>query len=228
VRSRSPHEPPCHLDTVSGTVRLQILSPILSVEVLEELISILDSLAADRGGPLVMASAHSTVFLAGADLREISALDSNGCVAYAERGRTLVRLIEGFPSATVAAVNGSCSGGGFDIALAFDLIVAGPGASFSHPGVRRGLVTGWTGTVAIPPAIGTVASRAAFLEGKDISSAEAANMGFVRRTDADPVPEATEAAQELARLDPERRRLWRALRGQRFVDRFRASVVHKL
>jgi hypothetical protein len=54
------------------------------------------------------------------------------------------------------------------------------------------------------------------------------SLGLVGRTSADPLQDAIEMALELARLHPSRRRLWRLLRGGRFVDRFRTSVIHKL
>ena len=108
--------------------------------------------------PLVLRSAHPTIYLAGADLAEIAALDGPSCADYARRGRVVLERLALYPAPTVAAVHGSCSGGGFDLGLACDWIVAGGAAAFSHPGVRRGLVTGWGGTVRLPVAIGRTAA----------------------------------------------------------------------
>lgn len=203
--------------------------PILSGQVLSSLASaILSAAARTDPRPLVLRSDHPTVFLAGADLREIAALDSASCVDYADLGRSVVTAIESHPAPTVAACAGSCSGGGFDIALSCDAIVAGPRASFDHPGVRRGLVTGWTGTVSVPDAMRPSAARAVLLEGRRLDSEIALSLGLVDRICADPVRGAVEKTLELARLDPSRLRYWRLLRGSRFVDRFRAFVVHKL
>ena len=228
-----PHDPsnvdPLRLERIGGVDRVVFSVPILSEQVLSALASILRSAAARADPqPLVLLSDHPTVFLAGADLREIAVLDSATCVSYADLGRSVVAAIECHPAPTVAGCAGSCSGGGFDIALACDAIVAGPLASFDHPGIRRGLVTGWTGTVSVPDAIGPSAARAVLLEGRRLASETALALGLVDQVRADPVLGAVERALELARLDPSRLWYWRLLRGRRFVDRFRAFVIHKL
>jgi len=228
-----PHDPSNttgpRLERAEGVDHVVFTVPILSGQVLSSIISSLRSAAARSDPrPLLFRSDHSTVFLAGADLREIAVLDPASCVDYADLGRSVVKAIESHPTTTVVACSGSCSGGGFDIALACDAIVAGPRASFDHPGVRRGLVTGWTGTVSAPDAIGPTAARAVLLEGRQLDAETALSLGLVNRICADPVRGAVEMALELARLDSSRLRYWRLLRGSRFVDRFRAFVVHKL
>lgn len=227
---RDPSNPNgLRFETAEGVDHVVFTVPILSEQVLSSLASTLRSIAARADPrPLVLRSNHPTVFLAGADLREIAVLDSASCVDYADLGRSVVTALESHPAPTVAATAGSCSGGGFDIALACDAIVAGPRASFDHPGVRRGLVTGWTGTVSAPEAIGPTAARVILLESRRLDSEAALSLGLVGRICADPVRGAVVKALELARLDPSRLRSWRFLRGSRFVDRFRAFVVHKL
>jgi enoyl-CoA hydratase len=204
-------------------------SPILAIRVLDALVAALRSLgAATDPRPLVLRSDHPTVFLAGADLREIAVLDPASCVEYARRGRAVVDLLERFPSPTVAAADGSCSGGGFDIVMACDAVVASSRATFDHPGARRGLITGWSGTVSAPEVFGGGTARALLIEGRRLDSKTAFSRGLVGRVSAEPVRDAIELALELAHLHPSRLRLWRLLKGGRFVDRFRASVIHKL
>jgi len=147
-----------------------------------------------------------------------------------------MRSAEGVPSAklekhtapTVAAINGSCSGGGFDLILACDALVAGPGARLSHPGIRRGLVTGWTGTTSLPSALGSAIARAVLLETRQLDPLTLSNHGAVLSSAEDPIGAAIETARRMASLDPVRWRLWRTLRGPGFIDRFHAFVVHKL
>jgi len=208
------------------TTRLTFTTPILKRALLENVTAVLETLAAkDEPQPLVICSSHPSIFLAGAHLAEIAGLDSESSVPFALQGRRVVQSLERHPAPTVAAIGGSCSGGGFDLVLACDAVVAGHSATFSHPGVHRGLVTGWSGTVKLPAALGHPAARAALVEGRELDPAEMRNLGVIHMRCDDPVAEATRLALELAALDPERRRLWRSLRRGRFVDSFRASMV---
>ena len=216
-------------ELVDDTQHLIFTTPILNTRVMDELASILRHLATETAPrPVILRSAHPSVFLAGADLGEIITLDASTCIEYARRGRGVVDLLENHPAPTVAAVSGSCSGGGFDLVMACDAVVAGEQSSFEHPGVRRGLVTGWSGSVSGPTITGPAVARATFIAGTRIDSKTATALGLVCRIGLVPGPDAIEVAQSLARLQPSRLRLWRLLRGRGFVDSFRASVVHKL
>jgi enoyl-CoA hydratase len=211
-----------------GVFTVVLEGPILSRETLAELALVLDRLfATEPVLPVVLASAHPTIFLAGAHLGEIAELDVHSCTAYARLGRSLACRIDDAAAPVVAAVHGSCSGGGLDLVMACDAVVASPGATFSHPGVRRGLVTGWGGTVNVPGALGTAAGRGAFLEGVELDASEMLELGAVRSIAEDPLPEARRVARHLGHLDRSRLRAWRLLRGPNFVDRFRAFVVEK-
>jgi enoyl-CoA hydratase/carnithine racemase len=215
-------------ERISCAINLAFISPILSQRVLDSLISTLESAAHGDVAPLILTSDDPKVFLAGAHLGEIAALDTAGSVAYARRGRRVVELLERFPAPTIAAVHGPCSGGGFDLVLACDLVVAGTLACFSHPGIRRGLITGWSGTIRLPDALGGQAARAALLEARELDAGALLASDTVLFSVQDPLEGAIESARRLAAGDPEKWRLWRSLRGPGFVDRFRASVVHKL
>ena len=217
------------IDRQRGVTVLSFSSPVLSLEVLDKLCSTLEALAAKRPNrPLVLRSTHPSVFLAGAHLAEIANLDASSSGPYAQRGRRAIRRIEDFPAPTVAAVDGSCAGGGFDLVLACDALIAGPGARFRHPGIRRGLVTGWSGTTRLPSELGHANANATLLETRELDRASFSNRGAVLPAAEDTLANAIETARRLASLDPARWHLWRALRGPRFIDRFHASVVNKL
>jgi enoyl-CoA hydratase/carnithine racemase len=222
-------EPVIGIEGRSGVTVLCFSSPFLSLEILDELSSTFEALA-DRAplSPVVLRSAHPSVFLAGAHLAEIAVLDAVSSRPYADRGRRAVHLVEVHPAPTVAAVHGSCSGGGFDLVLACDAIVASPGASFGHPGIRRGLVTGWTGSTRISSLLGGATARATLLEPRSLDAPCLAAHAVVDRIADEPVDVAIETARRMSSLDPARWELWRALGRPGFIDRFHASVVHKL
>ena len=196
--------------------RLIFSSPVLAVMVLDELTVQLKGLARrSPQTPVILDSSHPTIFLAGAHLGEIAELDETSCIAYANHGRAVIDQLRNHPSPIVAAVHGSCSGGGFDLVLGCDLIAAGPSASFGHPGVRRGLVTGWGGTLAVPSAMGRAPATHALLQGRDLTVEELAVRGVVTAVNDPAFEAATEMASALGALHRGRIDAWRSLRAGR-------------
>lgn len=201
--------------------RLTLIRPVLEVATLKELTRLLHRFSrSPHPRPLILGSNHPTIFLAGAHLAEIADLDENTSVAYAAAGRQVMQSLRSHPRATIAAVNGSCSGGGFDLVLSCDRIVAGPSASFSHPGVRRGLVTGWGGTVSLPAAIGRSAAQRALLEAYDLTADDAEDLGLAIGVVHDVEASATELAERLAGLHGRRLAVWRHGRDRSPVRRW--------
>lgn len=155
----------------------------LSVELLESLIEILSNVASDT----VVFTGSDDVFASGADLREIAGVDGSNAAEFAERGQKLMSLIAGPNVHTIAAVNGFCYGGAFDLALACDLRIASPNAEFCHPGASLGIMTGWGGTQRLPRLIGEAAALEMFLTGKKVPAGEALSMGLVNAIAEDPL-----------------------------------------
>lgn len=207
-----------------GVVLMGFSSPILSIRLLRELERTLLGLPSRR--PLVLYSPHPSIFLAGAHLGEIAALDAASSGDYAERGRRVLGRLVSRRGPVVAAVTGTCSGGGVDLVLSCDAVVLGHGAALAHPGVRRGLVTGWGGTVSLPLAVGGPGASAAVLQGRWLHATELVAAALARGIAADPNAAAIAEARRLAALEPRRIELWRLLRTGSFVDRFRGVVVH--
>jgi enoyl-CoA hydratase/carnithine racemase len=201
-------------------VRLTFAEPVLAVAVLEQLATRLEELAVrSPAPPIVIDSAHPTIFLAGAHLREIAGLDQRSCVDYATRGRGVIDRLRRHPAPTVAAVHGSCSGGGFDLVLGCDLIVADWSATFGHPGALRGLVTGWGGTVELPAALSRQRASAALLQGSNLTASELAERGLVTVVGDLLIEAAAAQAVALAALHGRRLARWRQLRSGRWSDR---------
>lgn len=218
-------EPRVRAVEVDGLLELVVERPVLSMEVLHALARRLDQ---GRGAPrpLVLRSSHPSIFLAGAHLGEIASLDADSARSYALAGREVIRRVASFPAPVVAAVHGPCAGGGFDLVLACDDIIAGPEATFHHPGAVRGLVTGWGGTESLPARVGGAAACRAMVAGEPIGARAAARLGLAGSVHDDPVGAARTRAATLAGIEPRRLEMWRTFRRGRFVDRFRAVVVH--
>lgn len=143
-------------------------------------------------------------FCAGADIvsytephERLDELD-----AFTRRARDLCRAIETLDAVTIAAVDGPCLGGGFEIALACDLIIAAESAKFGLPETRLGLIPGWGGTQRLTEAVGSRRARQLVLEAAVIPAATAHDWGIVSRVVAsDALAESLElaAADMLAR-----------------------------
>ncbi len=167
--------------------RPEIRSP-LSLLVLDEIDEILDAQVGVAG--TIVFTGMNDVFASGADLNEIATLDRESALDFARRGQKLMRLIEDHPSDTVAAINGFCFGGALDLALSCRSRIASPSATFCHPGVGLGIITGWGGTQRLPRQIGEGAALEMFLTAVPINAREALRIGLVDMLVDDPLAEA--------------------------------------
>jgi enoyl-CoA hydratase len=158
--------------------RPEIRSP-LSRFVLDELHRLLDEIAQDPGTRAVIFTGERDVFASGADIREIEQLTSETAPDFARLGQGLMRKIETCGKITVAAINGFCFGGALDLALSCSKRIASPGATFSHPGVTLGIITGWGGTQRLPRLVGEARALEMFLTAKRVTASEALEIGLV-------------------------------------------------
>jgi enoyl-CoA hydratase len=138
--------------------------------------------------PLVIAG-NERFFSAGADLREIAALDAPSAYAFSKMGQALMSEIENFPAPVYAAISGYCMGGGLDLALACRHRIVSPHAAFGHRGAALGLITGWGGTQRLPRLIGRAAALQIFVAAEKLSAGQALQIGLVDAIADDPVAE---------------------------------------
>ena len=139
--------------------------------------------------PLVI-TGNEKFFSAGADLKEILALDGPAGLEFSRTGQELMRSVEHFPAPVYAAICGYCMGGGLDLALACHRRIAAPHAVFGHRGAALGLITGWGGTQRLPRLIGRARTLEMFVAAEKISATPALRMGLVEAVVKDPVAEA--------------------------------------
>ncbi|MNL14611.1 putative enoyl-CoA hydratase echA8 [compost metagenome] len=130
---------------------------------------------------LIITGAGEKAFVAGADIKEISELDEDKAVAFAQRGQSIFHELTLLKIPVVAAVNGFALGGGCELALGCDFIYAADTAKFGLPEVSLGLIPGFGGTVRMPRAIGQRRARELTYTGGMITADEAFRMGLVNK-----------------------------------------------
>ncbi len=168
--------------------RPEIRNP-LSITVLEELHQIVDGCNDASSIERLIFTGTDDVFASGADLREIALVTVESAREFAVRGQTLMTKIESLPQTTIAAINGFCLGGALDLALACDRRIASPNATFAHPGVGLGIITGWGGTQRLPRLIGEAMALEMFLTAKRTDADEASRIGLIDKISVNPLAE---------------------------------------
>lgn len=163
--------------------RPEIRNP-LSVAVIEELSDFLTAMDSRIAGRIIF-TGRNEVFASGADLREIAGVTAGTAPDFARRGQRLMSLISRFD--TIAAVNGLCFGGAFDLALACRARIASPNAEFCHPGANLGIMTGWGGTQRLPRLIGRARALGIFLTARRVSADEALQIGLIDEVSVNPL-----------------------------------------
>jgi enoyl-CoA hydratase len=157
-----------------------------SLEEFEKFVTAVERLQADAHA-LIIYSEMKPGFCAGADLRELyrrsqameKAEAMKGVRNFLERIHRVLNLIDGSPLTTIAAVHGVTFGGGFELALACDLIVADKMARFCFPELRLGLIPGFGGIPRLKRDLGNAVVRDLLLTGRSFNAAKAQQIGLV-------------------------------------------------
>jgi len=147
----------------------------------------------ERASALVVYSTEKAGFSAGADLRELyhraqgmgKAEATAGVRSFLERIHKVLNTIDAAPLVTIAAVHGVCFGGGFELALACDLIIADKMARFAFPELRLGLVPGFGGIPRLKRDVGNAVVRDLLLTGRSFNAQKANAVGLVSQVAAE-------------------------------------------
>jgi enoyl-CoA hydratase len=131
---------------------------------------------------ILVTGAGEKAFAAGADIGELNALASAGSGAeQARSGQALTRQIERLRKPVIMAVNGFALGGGCEIAMAGDILIASENAKFGQPEVNLGLIPGYGGTARTTRRVGKGMAMYLCLTGEIIDAREALRIGLVQR-----------------------------------------------
>jgi enoyl-CoA hydratase/carnithine racemase len=160
----------------------------------------------------ILYSARQEGFCAGADLRELyrgaEALAEKERLAairnFLERIHAVANAIDAAPFVTIAAVHGVCFGGGLELALLADVLVADKMARFAFPELRLGLIPGFGGIPRLKRDVGNAFIRELLLTGRTVNAARAQAVGLVAQLAAEgqALQVARLMAAQIAKFDP--------------------------
>ena len=171
----------------------------LNAATLEELLNAVARVAGDGAARvLLITGAGEKAFVAGADIsamRDMTALEAH---AFSDKGQRVMQAIEALPIPAIALVNGYALGGGCELALACDWIIASDRASFGQPEVNLGIPPGFGGTQRLARAVGRARALELITTGRQVKAEEALRIGLVNAVV--PGGELTEKGIETARL----------------------------
>ena len=154
----------------------------LNSELLDEMSRTLDVVAANEDvRVLILTGSGDKAFVAGADITELARCNALKAKVFATKGQNVISKLQCLDIPVIAAVNGFALGGGSEIALACDLIIASENAKFGLPEITLGIIPGFGGTQRLPRLIGSNMAKEMIFTGKMISAAEAQSIGMVNR-----------------------------------------------
>jgi len=159
---------------------------------LEQFVAAFPALIPDTAA-CIIASARKHGFSAGADLRELyrqaAPLSEKerlaGVREFLTRIHAVLNTLDAAPFVTIASVHGVCFGGGFELALACDLIIADKMARFAFPELRLGLIPGFGGIPRLKRDLGNAFVRDLLLTGRSVNAARAQAVGLVAQLAAE-------------------------------------------
>jgi len=154
----------------------------LNADTLDEIAHAIGEVGKDAGARvLLVTGAGDRAFVAGADIAQMQSFGPAEAQAFSERGNRTFRTLELLPVPAIALVNGYALGGGCELAMACDWIIASERAAFGQPEVNLGVVAGFGGTQRLPRLIGRPMAMELLVTGRIVKADEALRIGLVNR-----------------------------------------------
>lgn len=179
--------------TIARPEALNALNP----ETMKSLGRLIDFASGDADSRvLVITGKGEKAFVAGADIKGFEAMSTKDGETFAREGQAVLSRLEAMTKPVIAAVNGFALGGGLELALACDMIIASEKAKFALPECKLGLIPGFGGTVRLPRLVGVAKALEMAMTGSMLTAAEALACGLVVKVV--PHGEALKAALETA------------------------------
>ena len=158
--------------------RPQVLNA-LNIGVLKDLDHCLSSLSLQEDVRVIILTGLGKAFVAGADIGQMSALNSEQAKKFSQLGSRVFRKLEEFSIPVIAAINGFALGGGCELALSCDFRIASEKAKFGQPEVSLGIIPGFAGTQRLSRLIGISNAKEMIYTGKMLDAREALSLNLV-------------------------------------------------
>ncbi len=175
----------------------------LNQEVMDTLHEIVGELSMDTELRAVVLTGSGKAFVAGADIASMQELHPLEAEAFAGSGQDMGEAMNRLQVPIIAAVNGFALGGGCELAMCCDIVLAGERALFGQPEVKLGVIPGFGGTQRLIRRVGMAKAMDLCLTGRMVKAAEAVQMGIASRlVEGDVLEAAIETAETIAKNGP--------------------------
>jgi enoyl-CoA hydratase len=169
----------------------------LNLAVMQDLSAVFEDIASREDvGVVLLTGAGEKAFVAGADISEMRHYTTVQALEFSLFGQGVLERIERLPQPVIGVVNGFALGGGCELAMACDILIAAETAKFGQPEVNLGIIPGYGGTQRLARLVGRNLAKELVLTGEMITAQRACEIGLVNRV----VPQAglMDAAREMA------------------------------
>jgi enoyl-CoA hydratase len=157
----------------------------------------------DMGLRALVLTGAGRAFAAGADISQMETFTAVQAETFARRGQRSLRRLEHFPAPTIAAVNGFALGGGCELAMCCDLVLAGERALFGQPEVKLAVIPGFGGTQRLVRRVGRQRALELMMTGRNIKAAEAVSIGLaLKQVEGEVLDAAMALASKIAANGP--------------------------
>ncbi len=199
----------------------------LSRELRDDFVQALEDCQADEAIRVLIITGKGKAFSAGFDLKELASPASGTAAETADN--IIARAIEAFEGPIIGAINGHAITGGFELALACDVIIASENARFADTHARVGILAGWGLSQRLPRLIGLSRAKELSLTGRPLFAKEAYEWGLVNRVVAtdELLPVAIEMAKEMCACVPHIMRQYKKLIDDGFSMHLKEAMIYE-
>jgi len=188
----------------------------LNTLTLQELQAVFTALEENRDVRVIIITGSGKAFAAGADISEMNHFTPDDAARFSRLGHATMDAIQNAGKPVIAAVNGYALGGGLELALACDLIIASEGSLLGMPELNLGIIQGFGGTQRLPRLVGKARAKELIFTGDAVTAQRACEMGMVNKV-AEPgqlLVQARKLAETIMQKGPAALRL-----AKRVIDR---------